>query len=47
MYFRNYYTLRAGKLTPAAKVEVQHKQHNVPEVNASSINCLSSAVRPE
>jgi hypothetical protein len=40
-------TLLAGKLTPAASVEVQHRQQSVPDENASSINCLSSAVSPE
>ena len=40
-------TLRAGKFTPAANVEVQQRQHRVPVKNPSSISCRSSAVSPE
>lgn len=37
----------AGKLTPAASVDVQQITHNTPHRNASSKWRRSSAVRPE
>lgn len=39
-------TLCAGKLTPAAKVEVQQITHITPVLKPSSINFLSSLVNP-
>jgi len=38
--------LLAGRLTPAAKVEVHTIQHSVVDMYASSINFRSSIVRP-
>lgn len=40
-------TRRAGRLTPAASVDVQQMQHNTPLRNAFSISCRSSEVSPE
>lgn len=39
-------TLLAGKLTPAAKVDVQQMQLNAPPRKASSKSLLSALVKP-
>lgn len=39
--------LFAGRLTPAARVEVHEITHNVPSRYAVSISFLSSDVKPE
>lgn len=40
------FTLFAGRLTPAAKVDVQHRQHKAPARNPSSSKFLSFNVKP-
>ena len=40
-------TLFAGKLTPAASVDVHVNKHNTPSLYACSMSCLSSVVSPE
>lgn len=39
-------TLRAGRLTPAASVEVAVSTSSAPDLKPDSIVCLSSVVRP-